>query len=444
MKIPNELFTVLQTVAPTLATAIGGPLAGAAASVAARALSEYLGGKPTDKVTADNIIEVLDKNKGDPSLIAKLREIEADLKKYETDYQFRFAELEIKDRQSARTFQQESGIAADVFGFGRKVFYAGSIALILFGVLLLLLSFGVFSIPYENREFTSIAFNTLSVILTAFITWGGMVLSYYFGSSRESATKTATISEQLVAQGEATAEAIRRTPAPVPVVVPPVTPPPVVVAPAPVNPAPAPAPDPGPMPPEPSPDAVPWQQGPYGGARWKVLPSGVLVEGDSGVARSVGEPVTIRRIWNDYGELIKRNAEKYSVPAEIITMTIATESKGQRSAYLTEPDGRTSVGLMQILIGTASEVMNRSITFNDLNDPELNIEAGTRYILKQKPKTWFDPILTAAAYNAGGLYPPRQQDNNRFNLRSTGDHLERAIRWYGDICFVAKQDGWFK
>ena len=124
--------------------------------------------------------------------------------------------------------------------------------------------------------------------------------------------------------------------------------------------------------------------------------------------------------------------------------TIAVESGGRIKAALTEPDGRTSVGLMQTLTGTASEVMGRPVTAQELQDPKISIEAGVRYIASQREKTLYDPILVGAAYNAGGLHPPREQDDNPYRLRSTKDHLTRTKLYYNDTVAVAKADGWFK
>ena len=123
--------------------------------------------------------------------------------------------------------------------------------------------------------------------------------------------------------------------------------------------------------------------------------------------------------------------------------TIAVELGGIVKASLTEPDGRTSIGLMQTLIGTASEVMGRPVTAQELETPEISIEAGTRYIAKNREATKFDPILVAAAYNAGSLQPPRPEDTNPFRLRSTGDHLIRTKLFYNDTVATAKAEGWF-
>ena len=77
----------------------------------------------------------------------------------------------------------------------------------------------------------------------------------------------------------------------------------------------------------------------------------------------------------------------------------------------------------------------------ELADPALSIEAGVRYIAKQRRFTDYDPPLVAAAYNAGGLHPPREGDANPWRLRSTGDHISRFVQYFNDSCAVAAEDG---
>jgi hypothetical protein len=186
-----------------------------------------------------------------------------------------------------------------------------------------------------------------------------------------------------------------------------------------------------------------WRQGPFGGVRWRLTVDGIIMENETHPERTVGEPVTVRGIWHDFGPIIKAACATLGVPAEIVVTTIAVESRGISNASRTEPDNRTSIGLMQTLIGTASEVMGREVTAQELETPEISIEAGTRYIAKNRGITRFDPILVATAYNAGSLQPPRPEDTNPFRLRSTGDHLIRTKLFYNDTVSTAKADGWF-
>lgn len=179
----------------------------------------------------------------------------------------------------------------------------------------------------------------------------------------------------------------------------------------------------------------------FGGIGWRTTKDGVLVEGEAEPVGTVGAPNTVRRIWRDFGPLILKTSAEIGVPAELIVATIATETRGNPDAERTEPDGRKSVGLMQTLLGTAEEAMGRPVSEAELRDPAISIEAGARYIRRQRPQTEYEPPLVAAAYNAGSL---RESSANRWRLASTAEHLDRFVRFYNDAVRVAKEDGWFR
>ena len=201
------------------------------------------------------------------------------------------------------------------------------------------------------------------------------------------------------------------------------------------------------------------------GIEWKVdvvgEPKGVLVKGRQLPERTHGEPVTCRKIFSLYGDLITRAALLHDVPEELIVMTIATETAMYRDVAFSglktfrwEPRiGEYSAGPMQTLSSTVRELIEHyDLPYrpeevaphyadkpkpvpaaHPLYDPELNLELGTLEIKHRLGSTGFDPILVAAAYNAGGLYAT---EGNRWRLRSYGDHLDRAARWFGDVFAV--------
>ncbi len=70
--------------------------------------------------------------------------------------------------------------------------------------------------------------------------------------------------------------------------------------------------------------------------------------------------------------------------------------------------------------------------------PDLNIPLGILVMRGNRIITGNDPIMTAAAYNAGGVYDASKSRKfaNRWHLRSTGNYLDRAAKWYGDACAV--------
>jgi soluble lytic murein transglycosylase-like protein len=172
---------------------------------------------------------------------------------------------------------------------------------------------------------------------------------------------------------------------------------------------------------------------------------GIILEGERSPERTIGEPVTVRQIWANYATVIKAAASTFGVPTELIVTVIAVESHGVVDAERTEPDERQSVGLMQTLVGTAREALNRpTLSPADLLKPDISINAGAAYIAKLRQVTNYDPILNGAAYNAGELAKARLGvDNNRYNLRSTGDHLDRTRRFYNDTVAVSRAEGWF-
>lgn len=426
MKLPPEVLQLLKVAAPTLATAFGTPLAGVAAAAATAALERWLypDGMPGDgrKATPGEIADCIKANADDPRLLQDLRLAEVELLKLEEQNNFRFAALEVQDREGARRFARDTGSA----GYTRRL---GLAILVYDGLLTFLVVAGAGAVMAGAYQ---IADPILFSALTAFV--GGLVgrataradtyINFVFGSSAGSKEKTDRFGDAFVDLGRALAERPQASaPLPAPAAAP------VVVLPQ-------------------QPTLVshdgggPWRQGPHGGRRWRLTPGGVVAEGEAEPMRTVGQPVTVRRIWRDFGPHIQASAARNGVPLELIVATIATESRGIVRASLTEPDGRQSVGLMQTLTGTASEVMGGPVSPQDLLDPALSIEAGTRYIARQRRVTDYQPPLVAAAYNAGGLYPPREQDDNPWRLRSTGDHVSRFCQFYGDCAFVAAEDGW--
>ena len=93
-----------------------------------------------------------------------------------------------------------------------------------------------------------------------------------------------------------------------------------------------------------------------------------------------------------YTDLIEQTAYRHQVDAKLVHAVIQTESAYNSSAQ--SPKG--AVGLMQLMPDTA-----RRFGVTDRNDPDQNIEGGTRYL--KHLITLFNPNLdlAVAAYNAG-------------------------------------------
>jgi hypothetical protein len=188
------------------------------------------------------------------------------------------------------------------------------------------------------------------------------------------------------------------------------------------------------------------------GARWKLTPRGLLVEGEAQPIGSGGTPTTVGAIWSRWQTEIIAAAKEFGVPIELIIATIGAESSGNEFAERHEPGftspeatpHRISVGLMQTLISTARGesaalgVQAGSITRDWLRSGENSIRAGTSYILRQKAGTRFDPPRVACAYNAGSVRREASLGNRwkmvQFPI-GTGEHADRWVKWFND-CFV--------
>lgn len=114
-----------------------------------------------------------------------------------------------------------------------------------------------------------------------------------------------------------------------------------------------------------------------------------------------------------YTDYIWQNAMDYNVEPAIIAGIIETESSGIPTAIRQEPALKDySVGLMQVLTGTAGFVKTRfpNISYNNdpkqLNIPSINIQVGTAYLRYQLDRYLANPVIKPvsdmiAAYNAG-------------------------------------------
>lgn len=203
-----------------------------------------------------------------------------------------------------------------------------------------------------------------------------------------------------------------------------------------------------------------WHSAFSGGREWRVTPEGIQSRGPGGLElhRTRGKPLTMRLYLAIWQEELVAAAEAEDVPLELLMMVLATENgpaqvDGQRLEYIPvrrepgytsdeETPHRISVGPTHVLISSARAVMgDPSIDRAWLSDVGNNLRAAARFIRGQRGLTGYDPILVAAAYNAGGVYEagPGSRFTNRWRLRSYGSHLDRAAAWYGDARRVVAQ-----
>ena len=214
----------------------------------------------------------------------------------------------------------------------------------------------------------------------------------------------------------------------------------------------------------------------FEGRKWRYDEKGIYVRDNgksSGPLRTAGEPITCRAVWTHFADEMINASKRYDVPLALIMMTIATETSFARQFGFTGPYtfrweshvkvddvspplwGDYSAGPMQTLATTARWIIRtQSLEYDpftvapvytfqpeppatlELYEPDINIDIGAAEIKQRINKTGDDPILVAAAYNAGGIY---KSTKNPWHLRSYGNHLDRAASWYGDACAVLKE-----
>lgn len=168
------------------------------------------------------------------------------------------------------------------------------------------------------------------------------------------------------------------------------------------------------------------------GIRWRLAAGGIELENATIDGHRVDVAV-MQKVWAAYGPIIEKWSAHYKVPFEVIMTTVCVESRGNPRAK-----GGRNIGLMQILVPTARNALDdQGITEEALYDPDLNIQAGTAYIARQRRSTKYDPPLVAAAYNAGSL----RSAENRWGLKQYGPHLDKTVLWFNAVLkFVAGKD----
>jgi soluble lytic murein transglycosylase-like protein len=120
-----------------------------------------------------------------------------------------------------------------------------------------------------------------------------------------------------------------------------------------------------------------------------------------------------------YRELVEAAAARYNVDADLITSVIAVESNFDPKAV----SRKKARGLMQLLPETAARLGVRNI-----DDPQENIDAGTRYLRELLQKYNSNMVLALAAYNAG---PEQVQRYGRVPpFTETISYVRRVKRGY--------------
>lgn len=162
-------LSFLKQVVPTIATALGGPLAG----VAAGFIADKFG--VSDKTIA-NVSDLVTSASQSPETLIKLKQIEADLKKYFAQLDIDVFALEVKDRDSARNREvQLRDNTPKILAYGITAGFFGA-----FGYLIR------YGFPPGNEAIITYMLGSLGTGWTT-------IMAYYFGSTKGSSDKTAVM-----------------------------------------------------------------------------------------------------------------------------------------------------------------------------------------------------------------------------------------------------------
>lgn len=176
MAHPFQKFAaVLKQLAPTVLTAVGGP----AGALAATLIKSSMGAGPETDAA-----KVVEEALASPEGMQKLRLAEIDLQKYEADNGFKFADLEVQDVRDARQHDIEMRKQGDRTTTQLAWLLVGSFVVLSVAVVASNL------LGLNNAESTMVG-----TIIGYLLNESKQVTAFYFGSSRGSKLKDATIAD---------------------------------------------------------------------------------------------------------------------------------------------------------------------------------------------------------------------------------------------------------
>lgn len=164
---------LLKTIAPTVASAVLGPMAGFAIA----GLSKIFG---ISEGTQDKVAKVIAEGKITPEQLTELKKLEATLQAEERERGFRYAELEFKDRDSARNMAVQTR--------------AKTPAIMTWLIVVLVL--GLEGTVLFNGTPEGASDIVLGRILGTLDTALMMVLAFWFGTTNGSSEKTALLAKK--------------------------------------------------------------------------------------------------------------------------------------------------------------------------------------------------------------------------------------------------------
>ena len=140
----------------------------------------------------------------------------------------------------------------------------------------------------------------------------------------------------------------------------------------------------------------------------------------------------------EYSEYVSKYSQEYGVEEELVYAIIKAESNFESDAV----SNKNAQGLMQLMYSTAEEVAEKNgieLTEENILDPEININIGTKYISELLEK--YECMEVAlAAYNAGsgnvdkwikdGVIKSDGSDIENIPFKETNTYVRKILRDY--------------
>jgi len=140
----------------------------------------------------------------------------------------------------------------------------------------------------------------------------------------------------------------------------------------------------------------------------------------------------------EYSEYVSRYSQEYNVNENLIYALIKAESNFEAEAV----SNKNAQGLMQLMPSTAEDVANKSgieLTEENILEPEININIGTKYISTLLEK--YECVeIALAAYNAGsgnvdkwianGIIKADGSDIENIPFKETNNYVRKIMRDY--------------
>lgn len=151
----------------------------------------------------------------------------------------------------------------------------------------------------------------------------------------------------------------------------------------------------------------------------------------------------------EYNEYVEKYSKKYNVDKYLIYATIKAESNFNEKAQ----SNKGAKGLMQLMDSTSQEIakgLNMTINNDDLFNPEININLGTKYISKMIQK-YQSFELALAAYNAGSgnvdswinqnIIKDDGSDVENIPFKETNNYVRKILKDYRIYQQLYEQEG---